>query len=125
MIGPILDSLTKTQKDELEQLGISRSRRCDWQAGRRTPTAAQLMVLAHVAKVDPLPLLFWLGEEEASPAQRDLFRRVKESGSWARVMGVAAAILSGVAATPDPAFAQCSSDQSAIHASQRDSAHCQ
>lgn len=107
----ILGSLTADQKRELEELGITQQRRSDWKHERRTPTNAQLVVLAHVAKVDPVPLLFWLAEEEANPAQRDLFRRVKESGSWARLMGIAAAILSGVSATPDPAFAQCSSDQ--------------
>lgn len=82
MISTLLAGLTKSQKDELELLGISASRRSDWKAGRRMPTAAQMMVLATITKTDPIPLLFWLADQEANPAQRDLFRQAKARGFW-------------------------------------------
>lgn len=109
VLDKLLGDLTTNQKHELDQLGIPSSRRSEWKAGKRRPTAAQLVVLAHVMKLDPVPLLFWLAEEEANPAQRDVFRRVKEGGSWARLMSVATLILGVGLASPDPAFAQCSS----------------
>lgn len=101
MFLPLLEGLTPEQKAELETLGITRAKRSDWKHGRRKPTAAQLMVLATITKTDPLPLLFWLAEEEANPAQRDLFRRVKERGSWAALT----LVLTVLAFAPDASFA--------------------
>lgn len=101
MFLPLLEGLTPEQKAELETLGITRAKRSDWKHGRRKPTAAQLMVLATITKTDPLPLLFWLAEEEANPAQRDLFRRVKERGSWAALT----LVLTVLAFAPDSSFA--------------------
>lgn len=101
MLTSLLEGLTREQKRELEELGISRSRRSEWKSGTRKPTAAQLMVLATITKTDPLPLLFWLAEEEANPAQRDLFRRVKERGSWAALT----LVLTVLAFAPDSSFA--------------------
>lgn len=107
MIDRLLEGLTAAQKKELDGLGISRMRRSDWKHGRRTPTAAQLMVLAMVTNTDPQPLLRWLAEQEATPAQLDLFRRVKESGTWAFLT----LVLTVAATAHDSSFAQCSSGQ--------------
>jgi transcriptional regulator with XRE-family HTH domain len=107
MLIPLLAGLTKENKAELAELGIPHSRLSEWKSGKRRPTAAQLMVLATITKTDPLPLLYWLAEEEANPAQRDLFQRVKERGSWVALT----VILTVLLATPDPAFAQCSSSK--------------
>lgn len=74
MLADLLNNLTSEQKQELAELGIPSSRRSEWKNGHRKPTAAQLMVLAMITKTDPQPLLAWLAEQEATPAQLDFFR---------------------------------------------------
>lgn len=75
MLTNLLNALTREQKHELDELGIPSSRRSEWKrGGTRRPTAAQCMVLAMVTNTDPEPLLRWLAEQEATPAQLDLFR---------------------------------------------------
>lgn len=78
MLIEILDRLTPEQKHALDNLDIPPARRSDWKVGRRRPTAAQAKTLALVAGIDPIPLLQWLAEQEATPAQRGLFRLFME-----------------------------------------------
>lgn len=107
MLTATLEGLTRDQKRQLDALGIPSSRRAEWKSGARKPTLAQIMVLAMVTNSDPKPLIAWLAEQEATPAQRELFRLHKAGPAGAFLT----AVLTVLIATPDPAFAQCSSDQ--------------
>lgn len=122
MLAELLNNLTKEQIAELDRLGIPSSRRSEWKRGPRKPTAAQCMVLAMVTNTDVKLLIEELAEREATPEQLDFFRRVQTHGTWRHVMGMAAAILSGAVAMPDPSFAQCSSGQTHL-ASQAHTMH--
>jgi len=92
-LDALLKSLTSEQKRELAELGISAARRSDWLHGNRKPTAAQLRTLAIVVDEDPIPMLLWLAQEEATPAQLDLFQRALATAT----AGIFAVILSGAA----------------------------
>jgi len=120
MLIDLLEGLTPEQKAELERLGISRSRRSDWLHARRQPTLAQILVLCMVTQTDPKPLVEWLAEQEANPAQLDYFRQVKERGLGVLLTAVFAVAL----ATPDPVFAQCSSSQTQFDPLNSGNAHC-
>ncbi|MDL5034657.1 helix-turn-helix transcriptional regulator [Pelomonas sp. APW6] len=120
MLTQLLAGLTRDQKHALADLGIPHSRISEWKSGKRKPTLAQILVLAMVANTDPKPLVTWLAEQEANPAQLDMFRKVQERGSWALLTAVFAVAL----ATPDPAFAQCSSGQSGFEPLSQGNAHC-
>lgn len=95
MLAEILEGLTNEQKHALDELDIPKSRRSEWKSGRRRPTAAQAKTLAIVAGIDPVPLLQWLAEQEATPAQRGLFRLVMERAGSAILTVMFAVILSG------------------------------
>lgn len=95
MLIEILDRLTPEQKHALDNLDIPPARRSDWKVGRRRPTAAQAKTLALVAGIDPVPLLQWLAEQEATPAQRGLFRLFMERAGAATLTVMFAVILSG------------------------------
>ena len=91
----VLTRLTSEQKHELEQFGISAQRRSNWLNGHRNPTAAQIRTLAIVANIDPAPLLLWLAEQEATPAQLDLFLKALAKAAAGLTTLTVAAILSG------------------------------
>jgi hypothetical protein len=95
MLNSLLEGLTSEQKRQLEDLKIPHSRRSDWKHGRRLPTAAQCMVLAMVTDSDPLPLLAWLAEQEASPAQRAMFSAVKAGRSLKAAVALAVSLSAG------------------------------
>lgn len=105
MLDHLLEGLTRDQKQQLSDLGITPARRCDWLKGRRHPTAAQILVLAMVTETDPQPLLLWLAQQEATPAQLDLFRRLKEAGTSAFLTLILGVVFFG----PDASFAAYSS----------------
>lgn len=105
MLNELLGGLTKDQKRQLDGLGIPSSRRSEWKTGARKPTAAQILVLAMVTEKDPQPLLLWLAQQEATPAQLDLFRRIKEAGTSAFLTVILGVTLFG----QSESFAQCSS----------------
>lgn len=107
MLTPLLAGLTKEQKHALADLGIPHSRISEWKSGKRKPTLAQILVLAMVTNADPKPLVTWLAEQEANPAQLDMFRQVQKRGSWALLTALFAVGL----LAPDSSFAQCSSSQ--------------
>ena len=117
---PILETLTKAQREELEELGVRQQRRSDWIHGRRRPTLAQIMVLCMVTNRDPKPLVEWLAEQEANEQQLAFFREVKTRRLGALLSAVVAVVL----ATPDPAFAQCSSGQTRFDPLNSGNAHC-
>jgi hypothetical protein len=81
VLAQIIDALTSEQKHALYALDIPKARLSDWKVGRRLPTLPQAKTLAIVAAVDPEPLLQWLAEQEATPAQRGLFRRFMEAAA--------------------------------------------
>jgi hypothetical protein len=78
-----LGHLTDAEKRELNQLGITRQKRWDWINMDRHPTAAQLRTLAVILDLEPAPLLLWLAEKEATPAQLELFLRALVKGAAA------------------------------------------
>lgn len=104
MIPQLIDRLTTEQKRDLAQLDISPQRLSDWKHGRRRPTAAQAQTLALVAGTDPLQLLQWLAEQEATPAQRGLFRRVYQAAGANLALALTAVILSA-SIWPNSSFA--------------------
>ncbi|MDT8997766.1 helix-turn-helix transcriptional regulator [Paucibacter sp. APW11] len=80
MLTLLLAGLTKEQRHALEALGIPHSRISEWKHGKRRPTLAQILALSMVLEIDPKPLVEWLAEQEANPAQLDYFRQVKTAG---------------------------------------------
>jgi len=94
-----LGHLTDDEKRELNALGITRQKRWDWINMDRHPTAAQLRTLAVILDLEPGPLLLWLAEREATPAQRDLFLKALAKSTAA----LAVVILAGAGNHADAA----------------------
>jgi len=72
-LAALVKRLTRAEKHELAELGISPARRSDWIHGRRLPTAAQMKTLCLILDENPSPWLHWLAQQEATPAQLELF----------------------------------------------------
>lgn len=77
------------------------------------------MVLAMVTNSDPQPLLAWLAEQEASPAQRAMFSALKEGRSLKAAIALAVSLSAGSA----QALAFIHGPSEPIHATVQD-AHC-
>lgn len=75
MFKQVLENLTPSMKAELRAGGITDQMRSDWAHDRRYATAAQLLILADVAGVDPLPMLRELATFKAHPKEQKLLQR--------------------------------------------------
>ena len=88
MFYELIGSLSAEQKKELVARGVPQPRLSEWNCRKRLPTRAQVLILADVAKVDPLKIEAEVMLLEAPPAERARYAERLGVGTVLAVLAV-------------------------------------